>query len=198
MMVMISRSNPCSKNFAKYIVSKINIVLTKFFFDRKMDFRVRKSYSWSGSRTPSIAVGIGLKKKAKKVIEFQVPRELCLHCWPPLKFTHRKAERIINTQPNWKWVGKWLWRGDQLSFSGEKLQSLNLQLTLYVFWPLGTLPDVLDWLTSPVNVEELTNLDRPLGDGDCRLRPFALYRRRIHDHCAYLPKNIIICYDFRA
>ena len=35
---------------------------TKFFFDRKMDFRVRKSYSWSGSRTPSIAVGIGLKK----------------------------------------------------------------------------------------------------------------------------------------
>ena len=65
------------KNFAKYIVSKINIFLTKFFFDRKMDFRVRKSYSWSGSRTPSIAVGM-VWKKAKKVIEFQVPRELCL------------------------------------------------------------------------------------------------------------------------
>ena len=166
-------------------------------------FLIGKWTSEWGNPTAGVVVELPVSpsalvwKKAKKVIEFQVPRELCLHCWPPLKFTHRKAERIINTQPNWKWVGKW-GRGDQLSFSGEKLQSLNLQLTLYVFWPLGTLPDVLDWLTSPVNVEELTNLDRPLGDGDCRLRPVSLYRRRIHDHCAYLPKNIIICYDFRA
>ena len=59
------------KNFAKYIVSKINIFLTKFFFDRKMDFRVRKSYSWSGSRTSSIAVGIGLKKKPRKWLNFR-------------------------------------------------------------------------------------------------------------------------------